>query len=277
MHSASHAQAASARNEVGHGPDLTAELTVFVTTVGAPTLPDCIAHLDNQDVRVQFGLIDHVAPLPAALQLMVDRCETPYYIQVDEDMLLDDDAVRRLYELMKAEWPTVSVLVGQLYDPHLGRAIEGIKLHRLDFNREIPWTRYPSVFARNEALFAAGYRVARRPNRGSGAKMTFGVHEIGRDPRRVFERYFDLERIRMARPEALEWFAEYPGKFLQRYMRSPDEVDFFALMGVLAAHDRGTDDGPQIEPKDFRRQTDDAFEGALQMWSVLSGGASSDQ
>ncbi len=271
MHSASDPAAASAWREVGSGSDLTQEVTVFVTTVGAPSLPDCLAHLEAQDVRVRFELIDHVAPLPVALQRMLDRCETPYYVQVDEDMLLDSDAVRRLHELMSAEWPNVAVLVGLLYDPHLGRTIEGIKLHRLDFGREFPWTDYPYVFARNQALEAAGHRVARRPDVDSGpGKRTFGVHDIGRDPRGVFERYHDLERARLARPEAIAWFSGYPAQFLRRFLDKGDEVDFFALMGVLAAH-RVDNAQPYVEPKDFRRAPPDALHSALEMWAAMRG------
>jgi hypothetical protein len=69
-------------------PDLSAEMTVFVSTVGAATFPECMACLERQDSRFRLEVIDRVAPVSAAFQLMMDRCQTPYSVQADEDMLL---------------------------------------------------------------------------------------------------------------------------------------------------------------------------------------------
>jgi hypothetical protein len=253
---------------IGRGPDLAAQVTVFVTTVGAQTFAECLRHLDEQDVTVGFELIDRVAPLPAALQQMIDRCVTPYFVQVDEDMLLDTDAVRRLYELIDAEWPNVAVLVGRLLDPHLGRWIEGIKIHRHDYVSRFPWHDHESVMARNAAIVAAGYRVTRRPTEESGMKMTFGEHVIGDDPLTVFQRYRDLEQLRLRDPDAIAWFGEYPAQFLRRFGEQPNAVDFFALMGVLAANGGSADSLAQVPIKDFRRPNDRAFELAARLWQT---------
>src|SRR5690348_11399473 len=78
-------------------PDLSAEVTAFVLTVGAPSFDECMRRLDRQDCRFRREVIDHVAPMSQALQCMLDRCETPYFIQVDEDMLLYPHAVRTLH------------------------------------------------------------------------------------------------------------------------------------------------------------------------------------
>ncbi len=240
-----------------------------MTTIRGSTFEDCVRHLEAQDVTVGFELIEHVAPLPAALQLMIDRCTTPYFVQVDEDMLLDSDAIRRLHQLMVAEWPNVAVLVGRLVDPHLERWIEGVKIHRHDYVSQFPWRDHPSVMARNSAITAAGYRVARRPTEESGLKTTFDQHVIGDDPFAVFERYRDLELLRQREPEALAWFADYPAQFRRRIAERPSRVDFFALMGVLAADGPHQGHQPSTPPiKDFRRSRDQAFELAERLWAT---------
>ncbi len=269
------APAATGRQTIGSGLDLSAEVTVFVTTVGAPTFSDCMTRLEAQDVTVSFGLLDHVAPLTTALQEMADRCATPYYVQVDEDMLLDSDAIRRLYELIRDEWHDVAIVVGMLDDDHLGRPIEGIKINRLAMVRDFDWRIHGSVLRRNAALAGAHYRIARRPLPESGQKMTFGTHVIGRDPRMVFDRYRDLERLRRTMPEELDWFADYADEFVRRYRATGDVVDFFALLGILtagAAEAAGEPDGTRA--KDFRRRdADAAFDAATELWRALAGSA----
>lgn len=265
------APAATGRRTIGSGPDLSAEVTVFVTTVGAPTFADCMTRLEAQDVTVSFGLLDHVAPLTAALQEMADRCTTPYYVQVDEDMLLDSDAIRRLYELIRNEWHDVAIVVGMLDDDHLGLPIEGVKINRLAMVRDFDWRIHGSVLRRNAALAGAHYRIARRPMSGSGQKLTFGTHVVGRDPRMVFDRYRDLERLRRAAPEEIVWFDGYADEFARRFRTTGDAVDFFALLGILTAgaeEDAGRPAGTQA--KDFRRRdADAAFDAAAELWRAL--------
>lgn len=246
----------TSRTTVGRGADLSAQVTVFVTTVGAASFGACMAHLEAQDAVAQVEVIEGVAPLQRALQLMLDRCTTPYFVQVDEDMLLEPDSIRRLYELMGREWPNVAILVGQLHDDHLGRPIEGVKLHRLEFVGQFPWSEYRSVLERNDAIVAAGHRIARRPIAGTGERMTFGVHAPDRTPASIFDRYRHLERLRRTRPDEVEWFADYPAEFLRRVLDGGDEADYYALMGILAAaaEEAGAGAAHGLPPtKDFRR------------------------
>lgn len=247
---------------IGTGMDLTAEVTTFVTTIGGPTFADCIASLESQDCISRFEVIEGVAPLTAALQLMIDHCTTPFFVQVDEDMLLEPDAIRRLHMLILREWRDVAILVGLLDDPHLGRTIEGVKIHRLAHVRLFPWDHYRSVLERNRAMTAASCFVARRPLKESGERLIFGRHVIDPSPGAVFERYRYLERLRRSQPEEVEWFASYPREFLERVLDGGTEVDFYALMGILAAvaESRASDsaDGsPVPPPKDYRRMKSD--------------------
>src|SRR5262245_22053777 len=110
--------------------DLSDAVTVFVTTVGAPTFEQCLRHLREQDCKSRLKIIDHVAPMNAAFQRMLDECRTPYYVQVDEDMLLHPHAVRTLYDTIEAAGPKVAIYAAGLYDVHLERCIHGIKIFR---------------------------------------------------------------------------------------------------------------------------------------------------
>ena len=74
--------------------DLSNQVTAFVLTVGSEeNFRECMAQLERQSVRFAVDVIDHVAPLSAALQEMIHRCRTRYYVEVDEDMMLAPDAI----------------------------------------------------------------------------------------------------------------------------------------------------------------------------------------
>lgn len=252
---------------IGDGRDLTESVTVFVTTVGAPTFERCLAQLAAQDVIVRFEVIDHVAPITAALQHMLDRCATEFFVQVDEDMLLEPDAVGRLYDLIAASWRDTAIVVGQLFDTHLERPIEGVKIHRTALVRPFPWSEFATVQERNRALEAAGNRVARRPVADSGQRLIFGTHELDPAPTAILRRYLDLELLRLANPERLAWFEPYPAEFLRRLRTEPREIDLYALVGVMAA--RANPHQPRI--KDFRRTDAVAVAAAAaELWSALS-------
>jgi hypothetical protein len=45
--------------------------------------------------------IKDVSPMSAAFQKMIDECDTDYYIQVDEDMILYKDSIEIIYDLIK--------------------------------------------------------------------------------------------------------------------------------------------------------------------------------
>ena len=119
--------------------DLRELVTVFVTTVGYPTFERCLEHLRAQDSRFTLRIIDRVAPMSAAFQRMLDECTTPYYVQVDEDMLLYPHAVRTLYERLAAMESRKIQYVAALYDVHLNRIIYGLKIFRHTVVRRYPF------------------------------------------------------------------------------------------------------------------------------------------
>jgi hypothetical protein len=216
----------------GEAPvDLTGAVTVFVPTIGAPTFPRCLAHLRAQDCLFRLEVIADVTPLAAALQRMLDTCATPYFVQVDEDMLLSPRAIRTLHEWIRDAAPTVALCVGELWDEHLGRPIEGVKIARLAIVRRYRWDAGTSIFSRNRQLLADGFTIARRP---PGPPDTLGLHAPHWTALSLYERYYTLERWRRANPDDLAWFEPYGEIFLRRFRERPSRETFFALMGILS-------------------------------------------
>lgn len=225
-----------ARDHIGTGEDLSEHVTVFVTTVGAPTFDACLQHLRAQDCRASFRLIAGVAPMQAAFQRMLDECRTPYFVQVDEDMLLEPHAVRTLHERIAACDPRVVLYAADLYDEHLERCIIGVKIFRHAVVRRYPLQAIDRFEVRQvEEMEADGYEVVKAPSGGPPVPgRTLGRHGTRYTPAAVYERYFSLERRRTTGGHKLDWLAPYAATFLERFRREPTDENFFALMGLIS-------------------------------------------
>lgn len=239
-------------------PDLTDELTVFVLTVGAPTFPECLRRLEAQDCRFRRQVIDHVAPMSRALQAMLDRCETPYFVQVDEDMLLYPHAVRTLHARLRAAPPAAAILTCHLLDRHAARVIYGLKIYRHAIVRAYPYRDVEACeYDQIRRFTADGFVDMRLPldDHFAPSELTLGEHGAQWTPHAVFERYRTLEtKIRRHRAgvptTSATWVEEHALFFLRRYLDVGDQLDLFALLGVLAGR-LAPIDGPGRE-KDYR-------------------------
>jgi hypothetical protein len=217
--------------------DLRDLVTVFVTTVGYPTFGACLEHLRAQDSRFTLRIIEHVAPMSAAFQRMLDECTTPYYVQVDEDMLLYPPAVRTLYERLAAMEFRMVQYVAALYDVHLERVIYGLKIFRHTVVRRYPFRDVSGCEWDQIRRFRAdGYIDVRVPLEGATrhSEHTLGLHGTYWTPEAVYLRFFVLELTRRMGNRTHDWLRDTATIFLQRFLKSGSEVDFHALMGVLA-------------------------------------------
>lgn len=237
-------------------PDLRDAVTVFVTTVGASSYAACRDHLAVQDCTFSVEVIEHLAPMSAAFQRMLDTCRTPFYVQVDEDMLLYPHAVRTLYEQALAAPPEVAVIVGCLLDAHLDSPLQGVKIFR-----HAVVARYPFVdnsgfeMAQLDRMRPDGFIHTVVPHAAEWRTSTvagglFGLHGTHWTPRTIFERYATYERARHTRPTNLRAVRKWVLLFLDRALTTGSELDLYALLGVLAGR-LGADDADGA--KDFRR------------------------
>jgi glycosyltransferase involved in cell wall biosynthesis len=253
-------------------PDLSDQVTVFVTTVGAPSYDACQAHLRAQDCAFRLHVIDRIAPMSRAFQRMLDDCQTPFFVQVDEDMLLYPHAIRTLHELINRSDDTAAMAIADLYDAHLERCILGVKIYRHAIVRRYPFANVQSFEKLHlQQLRADGHQIVwTPPGKLPTKEHTLGLHGTHWTTDSIYERYATLERRRRGHPRELAWFAEYAGVLLRRYLDEPSELNFFALFGLLS----GTlaADGAAAD-KDFR--TYDSLPGlreARQLFAQLQHG-----
>jgi MoaA/NifB/PqqE/SkfB family radical SAM enzyme len=226
--------------------DLSSEVTVFFVTTGDPVAPTAWSALERQNCRFVLERIENVAPMSAAFQQMLVRCRTPYFVQVDEDMILKPGAIRTLYETMRCQPDDVFMYAYMLWDAHLVRGIFGVKVYRHALMRLVEYRDVQSCeqdhFKRLEAL---GYKYA-VPG-WSDATLTYGSPQVQGQhgtlytPRAAFERYLDLtEKYRDV--GGSDWYTRYPYEFLTRLLGEErlsaagsleQLTDFWALAGAV--------------------------------------------
>lgn len=106
-------------------------VTVFALTIDDPVFLSCLDALHKQDCKgFVVDVIRNFRPVSAADQEMMRRCSTEYFIKLDEDMILNPDAVRRMTACMDAVPADVGMICFHLYDTDRETKIQGIKIFR---------------------------------------------------------------------------------------------------------------------------------------------------
>ncbi len=256
------------------GRDLRDRLTVFVSTVEAPDLVDCLAGLAKQRCRFRLRILHNVAPMSAAFQAMIDLCDTPYYVQVDEDMALHRHAIWSLYErIVQADDRCVFYCL-PLHEPLRDVCLLGVKIFRTELAREFPLDP--------EAHSCEIDQIRRFEARGYHYRYEFGGFALRDCPSCAgqvnpswSERYWaprpvpkhvlldvytkfrrDFEKL-SAPDNQVDWLRDWPSRFAARFAARPNPLDLFALLGSLDGHFRP---GPLRREKDFRAPPAERFE-----------------
>ena len=154
---------------------LSPQVTVFILTVGDPAFVSC-KHALEQQTGTPFTtvIVKNVTPFSAAAQAMIDRCTTPYFIQLDEDMILNPGAVATMESVMRRAPDDVGMICFHLYDEDRDINIQGIKIYKTALLRGlsfkdlkasemdlleqmgrcgIKWILHPDVLGRHGTLY----------------------------------------------------------------------------------------------------------------------------
>lgn len=172
-------------------------ITAVVLSVGEPTLESALECLRQQRLPVDdIILIENVSPFHVAFNEGARRVATPYFVQVDADMLLDPDCTATLWSDMGSD---VGLSVGLLRDALVGEVI-GVKLHRTECVRQValqnsisPDTDFVDAIAMHgwKTIFAGKMRF------GNGAQRTLGEHRPDYSARYTYRKYLmEGERYR---------------------------------------------------------------------------------
>lgn len=204
-------------------------VTAFITTIGAQTFPRCLeAARAMPGVKVE--VIANVTPYSAAMQRMVDACDTEFFLQVDEDMILVPHAARRLVELMDASPPDTVMGVGPLFDEEVKRQIYGIKIWRTALVRTVPYGRHvTSDTYHRQQLRAKGYGFVKLKR---GDENCLGLHGTDYTAEQRFKRWRRLWQKSRHGAQKL-WIVEELPNLLEKFRETGSRSDLFALVGAV--------------------------------------------
>ncbi len=223
------------------------DVTVFVTTIGdADNFRDCMAHLERQTVRCRIEVIDRVAPMSAAFAEMHARCTTPYYVQVDEDMLLHPDALARLHELIEDADAAVPLVCAPLWDCDVERPLLGVKIYRHAIVSRFPYRNTISCeVSQLQEMAAAGHHPVILPCEEPDA-VCLGEHGKHYSARTIFLRW---QRLFQKRNELghLIWLDPWPERLLERYKSTGDSLHLYAALGAIAGISGRAETGGELD------------------------------
>jgi hypothetical protein len=235
----SHPLAAGLQEGSGDKIDLSGKVTVFVTTVGAPSFATCARFLKEQDCRFQLQIIDSHAPMNAALQKMIDDCGTEFYVQVDEDMLLYPHAVRTLFERMIRHPAHIALHVEYLFDCHVLKCIQGVKIFRHEVVKRYPLQHVEGCEIDQIKRFkndGFDYVVGSQPGGREPFRDTLGLHGTNYTRETAYVRYYVLQRRERRSVQSGRQILSIDliGTLADKYRNEPTDINFFALAGALA-------------------------------------------
>ena len=190
--------------------DLTKTLTIFLISAGDnPNYDDCLKSLNNQTVKFKLNIIKDVRP--CALQ-----------------------------------------------DPHLGKNIYGVKMYNHDIVKKYPYNLESKSCEMEQIkrMENDGYKYIITPDmtvfdkKALGLKrdtkcilafdrIVLGKHSPKWTNELIFERYFNLmERFKIYH---YTWLESLPVKLRNSYLKSPTELNFYAMMGAYTSVSAGTE------------------------------------
>ncbi|MDQ6886953.1 MAG: glycosyltransferase family 2 protein [Gemmatimonadota bacterium] len=153
------------------------DVTAVVLTIGEWFTPRALASLTSQTLPPHDVIvIENVSPFHCALNEAARRVTTPFFVQVDADMMLDPTCIEAL---RAAVLDNTGLVVAELRDPLLGQVV-GIKLFRTACFRSEGYrdTISPDTdFV--EALDRAGWKtlfIGHRKGEPTAATHTYGEH-----------------------------------------------------------------------------------------------------
>ena len=220
-----------------HKTDLSNDVTVFVTTIGAVDYKHCIECLENQDCKFNIEVIKNVSPMNAAFQKMIDNCKTKYYIQVDEDMMLYPHAVRTMHDRILKEPDTTAILVHGLHDVFIDMNITGVKIYKHSIIKKFPY----SV----NGFSCETDQLKKLNNSGFGIKFYYNglINTIDDtvmgdlnehwDQWGVFEKYSrDMQKLKRD-PDNQGWMSMLLPIFIDKIKCGYDNIALYAILGAI--------------------------------------------
>ena len=205
--------------------DLSSELTVFVIAIEKSTNYDqCLQALEKQTVKFQLKQILNVQPMNEAFNQMIYQCETPYFVQIDEDFILYPNAIELMYDRMKQLNNSYYASAHfKLRDVFLNTIIGSAVIYNYNIIKNFLWKNV--LACDNEQrirLKEANYSYQIYGD-------VVGLHHPNWTIKSIFKRFCN----KGAKEEQLNIDKNCLKILVQKLTKSPDELNLFAFLGYI--------------------------------------------
>lgn len=200
-------------------------LTVAAMTVGDPAFALCEEALKQQTLRgFCYKVIRNVSPISAACQQMIAAADTPYLLQLDEDMILYPDALERMLAAIEAAPDDIGMICFHLWDEDRAMRIQGIKIWKTACLAQVVWqdTRASDVEVL-EQIGRLGFKWVLHPD-------IVGIHGVLYNIDTIYRRYKS-----MYEKDITEWnlvTGDVRAK-AEHFRQTGDVLQLFALLGAV--------------------------------------------
>ena len=187
------------------------DVTAVILSSGEPTLSQAIAQVKAQSMPpVEIVLIEGVAPFHAAFNQGLSKVRTPFFVQVDSDMLLDADCFGSLRNAVEDD---VGIVVGRLEDDLMGQVV-GVKLFRTICFKDS--ALQDSISPDTDfvmAISSSGWRtiyIGRLSGKSDGVSQSLGKHSREYQPQYTFQKYLmeGSRYVHRRKPHEFLWHLE---------------------------------------------------------------------
>jgi glycosyltransferase involved in cell wall biosynthesis len=207
--------------------NLSNKLTVFVlVTEERENYRVCLEALNKQTVSFKLDIVKNIYPMSKAMQEPINRCKTPYFIQCDEDIILNPTAIETMYNAIELSNNNIFMICYPLTDCHLNRELLGVKIFKHNIVKN-----YSYDF--NNSAYDVEFQDRIKKD---GYKFLVGIGNLGQHSpywtnKSIFERYLILgEKFKQYHWSFIE---ELPKELLNKYNKNPTELNWYALLGIL--------------------------------------------
>ena len=205
------------------------ELTIYIIKAGHnPNYKNCRLALEKQTMSATIKEIVDIAPMSKAFQQMIDDCTTKYFIQVDQDMVLNTNAVENLYRGMICQPENIIIYGKFLRDPHLEMDICGVKIYKTDIIKKYPYNLNSNSceVEQIKRYEADGYKT-------NISIEVVGTHSPEWSEELIFERYFTL--MEKSKEFKYTWTERIPNKLYEKFKKDPSKINLQAFLGAYTS------------------------------------------
>lgn len=224
------------------------DLTVFIISVEQKeNYKACKKAILNQSVDFSIKEVKNVCPMSMAFNSMLDQCDTKYFIQLDEDMILDHGAVEHMYNSIKKSDKNTATVMFKLHDHHLNELVYGVRISKADIIKKYPFQN--TLASENNQKWRIredGYNIKRETK-------SLGVHSPYWTNEAIFQRYYNFGE----RYKQLNGHKEIFSKLKNIMQKDPSDLNVLAFLGAFSAIFSNKEHN---EEKDYRKYKKDHFE-----------------